>query len=73
MGHVCAWCRDEISASDGGHSRPLDAVSHGICRPCLDARIAALPPIRTRARDLDQGRAARPSVRGLERAPFALV
>ena len=40
----CAWCEEPIvvpaeATGPGGQAR---AVSHGICRPCLDQQLAAL-------------------------------
>jgi hypothetical protein len=69
MGQVCAWCQDEIGAKSGRYVRSTAQVSHGMCRPCLDARIAALSAIGSLVHEPDRGRAPRQRV--LEGAPFA--
>jgi len=70
MGQVCAWCHDEIAGSDDGE-RP-GRVSHGICRPCLSAKLAALPGI-LRANPVGPDRPSRRLVPGLEGSPLALA
>jgi hypothetical protein len=44
---LCAWCDDTIEA--GAPALAAAPVSHGICRPCLDAQLAALQAPRPRA------------------------
>jgi hypothetical protein len=39
--YFCAWCKDLMDRTSG----PLDgkpAVKHGMCRSCLDAKLAEL-------------------------------
>ena len=40
----CAWCEEPIvvPAEASGPGAASRAVSHGICRPCLDRQLAAL-------------------------------
>jgi len=38
---VCGWCDDTMETGPAG---AVDApVSHGLCRSCLDEKLAALP------------------------------
>ena len=69
MRQVCAWCHEEIGAND---ERSLGRVSHGMCRTCRAAKIAALPATGL-AQEPDRGRAPRQLGRVLEAAPFALA
>ena len=66
MGQVCAWCEDEIGASS------LGRVSHGMCRPCFDARIAALPAIR-HVLEPDRARNPKQPRQVFEATPLALA
>ena len=70
MGQVCAWCHDEIAGSDDRER--FGRVSHGICRPCLTERLAALPGI-LRANPAGPDRPSRRLIRELEGSPLALA
>lgn len=37
---ICAWCGEPVA----GPTRERAGTSHGICRPCLERRLAALAP-----------------------------
>jgi hypothetical protein len=70
MGQVCAWCQDEIGPK--GKSPSLGRTSHGICRSCLDARIAALAPTQLRG-EPSRSQGLRAPRRVLEALPLALA
>ena len=49
--YICAWCGRErlpdglwIKSEDsvGGSEKPVKAISHGICHPCMDNQLNAL-------------------------------
>jgi hypothetical protein len=62
--YFCAWCKDLMDRTSG----PLDgkpAVKHGMCRSCLDAKLAELgyreyaaQPSRVRPEPAQEHRAA---------------
>jgi len=39
---VCCWCNEIIERS--AQARPIQLVSHGICRECLSRELARLRP-----------------------------
>jgi len=43
---LCAWCDDMIAAGAG--AAVSASVSHGICKSCLDEKLAALADPRRR-------------------------
>jgi hypothetical protein len=69
MGQVCAWCHDEIAGGDDRGN--LGRVSHGICQPCLAAKLSTLPPVLL-AKQAGPARTRR-AIPALERVPFALA
>jgi len=42
MDTICAWCSPAPVASRAGSARGLAAASHGMCRSCLDQRLAGI-------------------------------